>query len=75
MNTQTESAFWLVWSPSGSTPPKHRHLTEQQAVHEAERLAKEHPGQLFVVVESIAARRVDNMVRTEYTGGSLTIPF
>jgi hypothetical protein len=75
LNPQTESAFWLVWSPTGSTPPKHRHLTEQLAVQEAERLAKAHPGQLFVVLESIAARRVDNLVRTEYTGGSLTIPF
>lgn len=75
MSTQKEQAFWLVWSPTGATPPKFRHPTEQSAVQEAERLAIVNPGTLFVVLEPIAARRVDNMIRTEYTGGSLSIPF
>ncbi|QBQ99230.1 hypothetical protein [Paraburkholderia pallida] len=74
MNPQTEQAFWLVWSPTGATPPKFRHPTEKAATEEAERLAITHPGTLFVVLESIAARRVDNMHRTTYAGGSLTTP-
>lgn len=75
MSELTARAFWLVWSPSGATPPKHRHETAQGATAEAERLAKEHPGQLFVVLEAVAARRVDSMIRTTYTGGSTEIPF
>jgi hypothetical protein len=76
VNTKTESAFWLVWSPTGARPPKHRHLSEQSATTEAERLAREHRGQLFVVLESIAARRVDDMQRTTFTGGTRDdIPF
>lgn len=75
MSNQSEKAFWLVWSPTGATPPKFRHPSEQSAAEEAERLAITHPGQLFVVLESIAARRVDNMQRTTYTGGSNEIPF
>jgi hypothetical protein len=74
MSTQTEKAFWLVWSPTGVRPPKYRHASEQSAVTEAERLAQAHPGQLFVVLEAVAARRVDNMVRTTFAGGSFDEP-
>lgn len=69
MPTQTESAFWLVWSPTGHKSPSFRHPSVQAATTEAERLAIAHPGQLFVVLEPIAARRVDSMVRTQYVGG------
>lgn len=76
MSTQTEKAFWLVWSPTGVRPPKYRHLTEQSAITEAERLAREHRGQLFVVLEAVAARRVDDMQRTMFAGGPRDeIPF
>jgi hypothetical protein len=76
VNTQTEKAFWLVWSPTGARPPKYRHASEQSAVAEAERLAREHAGQLFVVLEAIAARRVDDMQRTAFTCGTRDeIPF
>jgi hypothetical protein len=75
MSTKTENAFWLIWSPTGLRPPKYRHGSPESAVREAERLAHQHPGQEFVVLEPIAARCVDNMVRTTYTGGSGEIPF
>lgn len=73
---QTEKTFWLVWSPTGARPPKHRHLSEQSAITEAERLARAHRGQLFVVLEATAARRVDDMQWTAFAGGSRDeIPF
>ncbi|WP_144154488.1 hypothetical protein [Paraburkholderia sp. BCC1885] len=76
MNAQTEKAFWLVWSPTGVRPPKYRHATERSAVTEAERLAREHRGQLFVVLEATVARRVDDMQRTTFTRDSRDeIPF
>lgn len=74
MSTQTESAFWLVWSPAGHKSPSFRHPSPQSATTEAERLATAHPGQLFVVLEPIAARRVDSMIRTQYVGGTVGEP-
>jgi hypothetical protein len=76
MPTQTESAFWIVWSPTGHKSPSFRHQSIQAATTEAERLATAHPGQLFVVLEPVAARRVDSMIRTQYVGGNCDgIPF
>lgn len=46
----TDTDFWLVWSPQGKWPPRHRHASEQSATHEAERLARLHPGSVFYVV-------------------------
>ncbi|WP_255631107.1 hypothetical protein [Caballeronia sp. dw_19] len=74
MNPQTESAFWLVWSPTGHKSPSFRHPSIQSATTEAERLATAHPGQLFVVLEPVAARRVDSMIRTQYVGGTAGEP-
>lgn len=50
--TQTKSSiqYWIVWSPSGSTPPKKKHPTYESAFKEAERLASHHAGQDFVVL-------------------------
>lgn len=42
------AAFWLVWRPNGSNP-SFRHPTETSAVREAERLAKLHGGEFFVL--------------------------
>ena len=64
--------FWIVWSPTGATPPKYRHSTRGAAVSEAERLAREKPGQEFIVMGAESARKVDNMVRVDY---SSEIPF
>lgn len=74
MPTQTESAFWLVWSPAGHKSPSFRHPSVQSATTEAERLATAHPGQLFVVLEPVCARRVDSMIRTQYVGGTVGEP-
>ncbi|OTP79462.1 hypothetical protein PAMC26577_00945 [Caballeronia sordidicola] len=74
MPTQTESAFWLVWSPTGHKSPSFRHPSIRAATTEAERLATAHPGQLFVVLEPVAARRVDSMIRTQYVGGTVGEP-
>lgn len=74
MTAEHKQTFWLVWSPTGVKPPTFRHGSEESATLEAERLAREHHGQLFVVLEAKAARRVDDMVRTTFVDES-EIPF
>lgn len=63
-NRLTYAPFWFVWNPDGRNPAR-RHLTVSSAINEAERLARLHPGQTFVVLESVCARRVDDMLRIE----------
>lgn len=62
INQLTYKAFWFVWNPNGHNP-KYQHNSEASATAEAERLARAHPGETFVVLESICARRVDDMLR------------
>lgn len=42
--------FYLVWSPTGSTPPRYCHGTQDAAEAEADRLARANPGKNFFVV-------------------------
>lgn len=55
------ASFWMVWNPEGRAPT-YRHTSEGSAKTEAERLARANPGQTFVVLESVCARRVDDMI-------------
>ncbi|PXW28238.1 hypothetical protein [Paraburkholderia caballeronis] len=74
MTPENKQTFWLVWSPTSERPPRFRHGSEESATKEAERLARANPGQMFVVLEAKAARRVDDMVRTTFVDES-EIPF
>lgn len=74
MPKQSESAFWLVWSPTGQKPPSYSHASIESARAEAERLAIAHPGKVFVVLEALDAFHVDSMIRTQYVGGTVGEP-
>lgn len=65
--------FWFVWNPNGHAP-RYRHPSEASAIKEAERLARENPGRTFIVLESVCARRVDDMLCIEMRAGS-EVPF
>lgn len=65
--------FWFVWRDDGESP-SYKHETEESATAEAERLARAFPGETFVVLESVCARRVENMLRIEMRAGC-DIPF
>lgn len=41
--------FWFVWNEARGLP-RHKHWTPQEARQEAERLARENPGQHFHVL-------------------------
>lgn len=44
--------FWFVWNPSAGIP-RARHSSKGSAQAEAERLARLHPGQQFIVLKSV----------------------
>lgn len=50
---ESNSKFWLVWNPNGSSP-RFRHLTMESAQTEAQRLARQSPSDCFIVLEAIA---------------------
>lgn len=57
----TAKPFWVVWCPA-ARPPFVRHDTEQRAVEEAERLARQYIGETFYVLRSVAARQSLDML-------------
>jgi hypothetical protein len=63
-NQHNYAPFWFVWNPNGPSP-SYRHQLLESAVKEAERLARLNPGTTFVVLESVCARRVDDMLHIE----------
>jgi Domain of unknown function (DUF4406) len=64
--------FWLVWSPSGTKPPKYRHRSIGEAATEAERLAAVNPCSEFIVLGAETSRRMESMKRTDFDA---EIPF
>lgn len=71
---QNPKAFFLVWCPTGTKSPRFRHETYEDAVKEAERLAKDVPGQEFYVLCAETMRKVDNMTRVYFERNDV-IPF
>lgn len=49
---QYRPEFFLVFSPTGPTPPKYQHSTYQSAYMEARRMSCVHPGQEFYVMRA-----------------------
>lgn len=65
MSLQTDASnqpFWMVWNPQGRAPTV-RHLSNNAAIAEAERLARQCPSQQFFVLIATEMRCVDNMKR------------
>lgn len=72
-----QTRFWLVWNLSQyGRMPYFQHQTKLAAEVEAKRLASEHPGQVFYVVETVAAARKQTVEFVRYEGDSIQeIPF
>lgn len=45
--------FWMVWNPNGRQP-RYEHINRQSADMEAERLARDNPGEQFFVLKAVA---------------------
>ena len=44
--------FYIIWNPDGPHAPRERHSSPLIAEGEAKRLAVEHPGQTFFVMQA-----------------------
>lgn len=66
--------FWMVWNPQGRAPT-HKHPSPDQALTEAERLARLNPGQKFYVLEALEMRSVESMQRVTLVGPDDEVPF
>lgn len=65
--------FFLVWNSRGRNP-QYRHGTEGEAKREARRLARQNPGQTFVVLKAIGHAHMALNVWTRYVDDD-EIPF
>jgi hypothetical protein len=62
--TPSSDPFCIVWSPTSDKAPS-RTMTRAQANTVAEKMAKEHPGSIFYVMEA-AQVSVVNVTTTKY---------
>jgi hypothetical protein len=58
-----EPTFWMVYDPQGETPTR-QHTSENNAIHEAERLAAMFPGHNFYVLEPISVTTFPRAITT-----------
>jgi hypothetical protein len=66
------SPFWIVWCPTGPTPPRMRHNNRPSAEAERDRLARVHVGhEFFVLRAESSAKKID----VEVTRFDEDVPF
>lgn len=59
-------AFYIIWNPEGASPPRFRHEWFGSAANEAARLARENPGQEFIVMQAVRSVKVMDLTVTEF---------
>lgn len=62
--------FWLVWNPNGHSPTC-KHPTRDSADHEAARLARLNPGQVFYVLEPVVHVIKSDVIFTDMRTGQM----
>ncbi len=68
------ASYWMVWNPAGCSP-RVRHLTEESARVEAERLARANVGHCFIVLKAVAQCRVRPQPEVIWSDGWQDVPF
>ena len=63
---QTDDVFYMVWSPTGTAPPKRKHYSFAEADQAAMDMARRHPSQKFVVMQAVRDYQVSDLQRTDY---------
>lgn len=56
--------FWCVWEPHYGTPTV-KHCSKDVAIKEARRLATEHPGRIFYLMQAMASYQKTDVAVTE----------
>jgi len=69
-----DSGFFVVWNPRRGAPT-FRHETRTSATAEATRLAKNNPGEQFIVLAAIAIAEVPPPVIVRELRHEMEIPF
>ena len=75
MDEQHFPDFYIVWSPTGSSPPRYRHPSYTSARNEAERLARCSAGAEFFVMQVCSRSALPTMTTTYAQGFGNAIPF
>jgi hypothetical protein len=58
MSKKYERRFWVVWNTNHhASSARYKHYSRVEAQHEAERLARQHPGQCFVVLKAVGGAK------------------
>lgn len=70
----SDSPFWFVWNENGRSP-SYKHMNSVSAFNEADRLARSNPGEKFIVLQSVCAVQVNNLIRTDLRPATDDIPF
>lgn len=76
MSTNDIRKFWMI---KGAGPTSVRHPRRDIAESEADRLARQNPGEVFVVMEAVSAHRIVDVERIRFrdddAGNDEKIPF
>lgn len=64
--------FWMVYSPTGTSPPRRKHGSLAEATRVAEEMAERHPTQEFYVME---AMRLSKRITVTTIDLKVDIPF
>jgi len=75
MADQLQTPFFLVWSPTGETPPRKRWPNQMEAEREAERMANRFPGKDFYVVAPTYRVGIGVTVRERFGDDDDMVPF
>jgi hypothetical protein len=66
--------FWFVWNEQRSLP-RHKHPSLGDANREAERLARQHPGETFTVLRAVGTCTKNDVIWTSEEAHFDDLPF
>jgi hypothetical protein len=67
--------FWIVWSPTGLTPPRVQHANYDEAKSAAESMARQNPGHEFYALCAVSVSRKTDVTTLPIGYADDGIPF
>ena len=59
--------FWILWNPNGNEPPRVRFTNLVAAERARDNMARQHPGNEFIVMQSVSSARAIDIEVTRFT--------